>query len=146
MNFSDFITHNGKRVNKEAFIHLVQISRTDKTVSREEITLLHKEGRKFGLTDPEIDSLIHAQRGHHYHPPYSLDEKFEHLFQVAQMILADEVVKESELKMIRKFAIEAGFSDKTIEKLIELIFEGVRKNESEEELLKEFRKKHLFKD
>ncbi len=146
MNFSDFITHQGKRVNKEAFIHLVQISRTDKTVSREEITLLHKEGRKFGLTDPEIDSLIHAQRGHHYHPPYSLDEKFEHLFQVAQMILADEVVKESELKMIRKFAIEAGFSDKTIEKLIELIFEGVRKNESEEELLKEFRKKHLFKD
>jgi len=146
MNFSDFITHHGKRVNKEAFIHLVQISRTDKTVSREEFTLLHKEGRKFGLTDPEIDSLIHAQRGHHYHPPYSLDEKFEHLFQVAQMILADEVVKESELKMIRKFAIEAGFSDKTIEKLIELLFEGVRKNESEEELLKEFRKKHLFKD
>ena len=146
MNFSDFITHNGKRVNKEAFIHLVQISRTDKTVSREEITLLHKEGRKFGLTDPEIDSLIHAQRGHHYHPPYSLDEKFEHLFQVAQMILADEVVKESELKMIRKFAIEAGFSDKTIEKLIELLFEGIRKNKSEEELLKEFRKRHLFKD
>ena len=146
MKFIDYTTPYGKRVNKEAFIHLVQISRTDKKISKEELDLLHKEGRKFGLTDPEIDELMHAQRGHHYVPPYSLDEKFEHLYQVAQMILADEIVKESELRMIRKFAIEAGFEDKTIEKLIKLLFEGIKKNESEEELLKEFRKKHLFKD
>ncbi len=146
MNFTDFTTSHGKKVNKEAFIHLVQVSRTDKKVSKEELELLHKEGRKFGLTDPEIDSLMHAQRGHHYVPPYSLDDKFEHLYQVAQMILADEVVKESELKMIRKFAIEAGFQDKTIDKLVELLFEGIKKDRTEEDLLNEFRKKHLFRD
>jgi hypothetical protein len=146
MNFSDFTTPHGKRVNKEAFIHLVQVSRTDKKMSSEELDLLHKEGRKFGLTDPEIDELMHTHRSHHYIPPYSLDEKFTHLYQVAQMILADEVIKESEKKMIRKFAIEAGFSDKTIEKLIELLFNGIKNDESEEALLKEFRKKHLFKD
>jgi len=146
MNFTDFTTHHGKKVNKEAFIHLVQVSRTDKKVSKEELELLHKEGRKFGLTDPEIDNLMHAQRGHHYVPPYSLDEKFKHLYQVAQMILADDVVKESELKMIRKFAIEAGFQDKTIEKLVDLLFEGIKKDRAEEDLLKEFRKNHLFRD
>jgi uncharacterized tellurite resistance protein B-like protein len=146
MNFADFITSHGKRVNKEAFIHLVQVSRIDSEISKAEYDMLHKEGRKFGLTDPEIDSLMHAQRGHHYHPPYSLDEKFEHLYQVAQMILADEVVKESELKMLRKFALESGFSGKTIEKLIDLLFEGIKNNQSDEELLREFRKKHLFRD
>jgi hypothetical protein len=146
MSFADFISIHGKKVNREAFIHLVQISRTDKEISKEEYELLHKEGRKYGLTDPEIDSLMRAQRGHHYHPPYSLDEKFEHLYQVAQLILADEIVRESELKMIRKFAIEAGFNDKTIEKLINLLFEGIKNNKSEEELLKEFRHKHLFKE
>jgi uncharacterized tellurite resistance protein B-like protein len=146
MNFSDFTTPHGKRVNKEAFIHLVQISRTDKKMSKEERDLLHKEGRKFGLTDPEIDELMHTHRSHHYTPPYSLDDKFAHLYQVAQMILADEVIMESEKKMIRKFAIEAGFSDKTIEKLVELLFKGIKNDESEEALLKEFRKKHLFKD
>jgi len=146
MNFSDFITHHGKRVNKEAFLHLIQVSRTDKNISKQEYELLHKEGRKFGLTDPEIDRLIASERDHHYHQPYSLQEKFEHLYQVAQMILADEVVDESERRMIRKFAIEAGFNDKTIEKLIDLLLKGVKNNESEEDLLKEFRKKHLFKD
>jgi len=146
MNFSDFVTHHGKRVNKEAFLHLIQVSRTDKNISKQEYELLHKEGRKFGLTDPEIDRLIASERDHHYHQPYSLQDKFEHLYQVAQMILADEVVDEREKKMIRKFAIEAGFSDKTIDKLIKLLFEGIKNNESEEDLLKEFRKKHLFKD
>jgi alkylhydroperoxidase/carboxymuconolactone decarboxylase family protein YurZ len=146
MKVPGFTTPHGKKVNIDAFIHLVQISKIDKKISREELELLHREGRKFGLTDPEIEELMHAQKGHYYTPPYSLDEKFEHLYQVAMMILADEVVKESELKMIRKFAIEAGFSDKTIEKLVELLFNGIRNNESEEVLLKEFRKNHLFKD
>lgn len=146
MNFSDFVTHHGKRVNKEAFLHLIQVSRTDKNISKQEYELLHKEGRKFGLTDPEIERLIASERDHHYHQPYSLQDKFEHLYQVAQMILADEVVDEREKKMIRKFAIEAGFNDKTIEKLIDLLLRGIKNNESEEDLLKEFRKKHLFKD
>ncbi len=146
MNFSDFVTHHGKRVNKEAFLHLIQVSKTDKNISKQEYELLHKEGRKFGLTVPEIDRLIASERDQHYHQPYSLQDKFEHLYQVAQMILADEVVDESEKKMLRKFAIEAGFSDKTIEKLIDLLLRGVKNNESEEDLLKEFRKEHLFKD
>ena len=146
MNFSDFVTNHGKRVNKEAFLHLIQVSRTDRNISKQELDLLHKEGRKFGLTEPEINRLIESEKDHHYHQPYSLQEKFEHLYQVAQMILADEVVDESERRMIRKFAIEAGFNDKTIEKLIDLLLRGVKNNESEEDLLKEFRKKHLFKD
>lgn len=144
MNFSDFITHHGKRVNKDAFIHLVQISKTDGKIKQQELDLLHKEGRKFGLTDPEIDILIQSERDHHYHPPYSLNDKFEHFFNIAQMILADDVITESENKMIRRFAIEAGFSDKTIDKLMDLLFEGIKNNESEEALLYKF-KKHLFK-
>jgi uncharacterized tellurite resistance protein B-like protein len=141
MNFSDFITNHGKRVKKEAFVNLVQVSKTDGKMNNEELELLHKEGKKFGLTDPEIDELIHSESNHSYHPPYSLDEKFEHLYNIAEMILADNVVKESEMKMIRKFAIEAGFNDKTIEILLDLLLEGVRKGEDEEILLHQFKKK-----
>ncbi len=143
MNFSDFVTHHGKRVNKEAFLHLIQVSRIDKQINKQEFELLHKEGRKFGLTDPEIDRLIASERDHHYHQPYSLEEKFDHLYQVAQMILADEVVDEREKKMIRKFAIEAGFSFDKIDDLIQLIIEGVKNGEKEENLFVKFKKKLL---
>lgn len=140
MNFSDFITNSGKRVNKEAFIHLVRISKTDGRISKDELALLHTEGKKFGLTDPEIDKLIHTEKDHHYTPPYSLEEKFEHFYNLAEMILADDVVKEKEMKMIRRFAVEAGFNDSKIDGLIEILFEGIKNNTGEEELYKKFKK------
>lgn len=144
MNFSDFITDNGKKVNKDHYLHLIQISRADGKISPDELDLLHKEGKKFGLTDPEIDQLIQSEALHHYLPPYSLDEKFEHLYNVAQMILADSVVSDSERKMIRRFAIEAGFEDNSIDKLLKILLEDLNK-ESEEVLLSRF-KSQLFKD
>ena len=143
MNFSDFITHHGKRVAKEAFIHLVQVSRTDGKVHKDELDLLHREGKKFGLTDPEIDKLISSEKDHHYTSPYSLEDKFEHLHNIAEMILADEVVSEKETKMIKRFAIEAGFNDSKIEGIIEILLDGVRNNTGEEELFKKFRKEVL---
>jgi len=144
MNFSDFITHHGKRVYKEHFIHLIQVSKIDGVISSSEMEMLHKEGKKFGLTDPEIDKMILTGDLDHYHAPYSLKDKFEHLYNVATMILADEVVSESEKRIIRRFAIEAGFRDDVIENLMVLLFEGIKNNESEESLLNKF-KKHLFK-
>ena len=140
MNFSDFITHHGKRVNKNAFVHLVQISRIDGKIHDDELELLYKEGKKFGLTDPEIDKLVHSERDHYYHPPYSLEEKFEHLYNIAEMILADEVVKEGEKKMIKRFAIEAGFEYSKIDDIINLLLDGFKANTDEEVLYKKFRK------
>lgn len=139
MSFSDFITHHGKRVNKQTFIRLLQVACTDKKITDAEYNVLHKEGRRFGLTDPEIDHLIEAERDHQYHQPYSLHEKFEHLYMMAEMIIADDVVDENELKMLRKFAIEVGFRYDKIEDLIKLLIDGVTNDEDEEVLFAKFR-------
>ncbi len=145
MNFSDFIKDNGKRISKEHYLHLIQVSRADGNIKPEEFELLHKEGRKFGLTDPEIDKLIESEAGH-YDPPYPLQEKFDHLYNIAEMILADDFVSEGERKLLKRFAIEAGFSDKTIAKLIELLLSGIQKGEDEETLFRRFRAEILFQD
>ena len=144
MNFSDFITDHGKTVNKEYYLHLIQVSKIDGKINPSEMELLHKEGRKFGLTEPEIDELIIREIHNNYHHPYSLKDKFKHLYNVAEMILADEVISESEKRMIRKFAVEAGFTDEAIDKLLDLLFEGISNNESEESMLAKF-KSFLFK-
>jgi hypothetical protein len=143
MNFSDFITHHGKRVNKEFFFNLIQVSKSDGKIAEAELKSLYKTGKKFGLTDPEIDQMIIAEGNVHYVAPYSLEEKFEHLYNVATMILADNIIDDSEKRLIRKFAIEAGFNDKVIDKLLNLLFEGIRNNENEESLFDRF-KKQIF--
>lgn len=145
MNFTDFITHHGKRVSRDHFIHLVQVAKIDGKIDKPELDLLHNEGKKFGLTDPEIDALIKSEAHHYYQPPYSLKDKFTELFNIAEMILADGIIEEGEKRMIKRYAISAGFDDKTIEKLITLLFDGIVKGDDEEKMLNEFKKRHLFK-
>lgn len=140
MSFTDYITHHGKKISKQAFVHLVQISKIDGKLDKFEHDLLHKEGKKFGLTDPEIDNLISSESNSHYHAPYALDEKFEHLYNMAEMILADNIVDEKEERMIKKFAIEAGFSESKLSGLTEIILDGVRNNTDEEILFDKFKK------
>jgi hypothetical protein len=141
MNFTDFVTNNGKKVNKEYFINLIQVSKSDGNISPEELDIIYKEGIKFGLAEPEIEKLIDSEADHVYHAPYSLTDKFSHLYNVAVMILADDEVTEKEKRLLRRFAIEAGFNDKAVDDLMELLLEGIRRNESEESLLSQFKKK-----
>jgi hypothetical protein len=56
------------------------------------------------------------------------------------MILADCEVTESEKKVIKKFAIEAGFEYSKIDKLIDVLIEGVKSNYEEERLFRKFKK------
>ena len=146
MNFSDFITHTGRRICKEHFLHLVQVSRIDGKISDEEMKMLHRKGRKFGLTDPEIDYLIQSEVNHHYTPPISLKAKFSHLYNIAQLILADDVITDSERKILQRFTIEAGFKGETVDNLTNHLLEGIKNGIDEDDLLEQFRKKHLFKD
>jgi uncharacterized tellurite resistance protein B-like protein len=141
MSLADYITTHGKRVKKEHYIHLVQVARIDSRIEKSELDLLHKEGRKFGLTDPEIDAILTKRTSSHYTPPYSLHEKFEELYNIAVIVLADEKVTSAEQKMIRRYAIAAGFDDETIDLLIDHLFEGIRKFEDVDELFISFKKK-----
>jgi len=146
MSFADFLETRGKKICKDHYLHMVQVSKVDGKISDAEMEMLHKKGRKFGLTDPEIDHIINSEAENQYNPPYSLIGKFIHLYNVSQIILADEEVTEKELKMIRRIATESGFNDKTIERLIKLLFEGIRKGDDEDKLFNEFKKNHLFKE
>jgi len=143
MNFSDFITDNGKRVVKQHYINLIEVFNVDGKIAPEELALLHKEGKKFGLTDPEIDQLIRQESKHHYQPPYSLTDKFEQLYNIGEIILSDDVVSDNELRLLRRYAVEVGFDDRAIEILKVVLIDGIRNNESEEALLSKF-KKELF--
>jgi hypothetical protein len=145
MNFTDFVTDNGKRIIKEHFIHLIQVSLIDGKISQSEMELLHKQGKKFGLTDPEIDVLIKSEFQHHYDPPYSLNHKFDQLYNIAEMILSDKEIADSEIRAVKRYAIAAGFKDKHIDGLIDLLLQGIKNNQTEDLLLSEF-KNLILKD
>ncbi len=140
MSFTDFISDNGRRINKENFIHLVQIAQADGTIDKRENELLHLYGRKFSLTNPEIDSLIKSEESHIYAPPYELEKRFEHLYDVMQIMLSDGKISNEERNFFTKLAIAASFKDETIPFLIDLLSNGISEGKDEEDLLAAFRK------
>jgi len=144
MSFSDFVSNHGVKVPKVHYLHLIQVARADGKIDPQEMAVLHKEGRRFGLTNAEIDQLIEKEKDHHYHPPYSLDDKFEDLYYITEMILADDEVSDDEAKLLRRFAVEVGFDDRAIEILKEVLIGGIRRKEPEDEILEKF-KTELFK-
>ena len=145
MSFSDFVLNSGRKDKKDHFIHLVQVAEIDGKIDKTEMEVLHKEGRKFGLTDAEIDALIDKEKDFQYVPPYSLQEKFDEIYNITSIILADDDVSEAEKKMVRKYAIAAGFDEETIELVRELVIDGIRNGVEEETLFKAFKKKILEK-
>lgn len=140
MNFVNFISNHGKRINRDHFLHLVQVAKIDGQILREELEMLHRFGRKFDLTDPEIDEMIKSESAENYHPPYSLEDKFYELYNITELILSDDVVSEREKRMIRRYAIAAGLPEDLTESLCRILMEGVRNETDEETLFKEFRK------
>jgi len=144
MSFNDFTTDHGRTIAKQHYLNLIEVFRMNGKTSQAEYDLLKKEGAKFGLTDPEIERLIHQPSQQAYHAPYSLEDKFEQLYNVAEMVLADENVTDDEIRLLRRFAIEVGFDDRAIDILRDVLIGGIRNKENEEVLLKKF-KKELFK-
>jgi len=104
MNFVNFISNHGKRINRDHFLHLVQVAKTDGQIQKEEHEMLHRQGKKFGLTDPEIDDMIKSESPENYHPPYSLEDKFYELYNITELILSDEKVSEREKKIYLTFS------------------------------------------
>jgi hypothetical protein len=140
MTFSDYITDHGTRINKSHFVSLIQVSQADGIVSPSERKMLHRLGTRFGLTGPEIDNMIESEKEHEFHAPYSLEEKFSQLYNVACLILADDVIAVEEKKILSRIGTEVGFDSKVIENFQDTLFAGIRNDQDEESLLDKFRK------
>jgi hypothetical protein len=49
-----------------------------------------------------------------YIPPYELSERFEQVYEIVKMMLADGVVDKNELRLASGFAVKSGFIENEI--------------------------------
>jgi hypothetical protein len=140
MKTIDYLDHSVKKQNADYFIHLVRIAKADDFISNSEMNLLHQAGRRLGYTDPEIDNLIETTGKSDYIPPYKLSERFEQVYGIVKMTLADGVIDNNEMRIASSFAAKSGFMDNEIPNLMVLLLRGIRQGKNEEELFEVYRK------
>jgi uncharacterized tellurite resistance protein B-like protein len=144
MNTSDYFDHPGKKQNKEYFVHLVRIAKADDIISNTELVLLHRIGKNLGFTDPEIDKLIETTGKSDYIPPYELAKRFDQVYEIVKMTLADGVIDKSEMRLASGFAIKSGFSENEIPNLLVMLIRGIKEGKDEEDLFEVYKKERKF--
>lgn len=140
MSILEHFDHPEKKQSKEHFMNLIQVAMADGLVDQTEIVMLHRLGRKMGFTDPEIDVLIDSSRKQAYNPPYEFQKRFEQLYEIVKMVLADEVVDENEMRLANCFATKLGFLESEIPDLIVFLIDGIRDGKDDEDLFEEYKK------
>lgn len=144
MDISDYFDHPLKKQNIEYFVHIVRIAKADDIVSNTELELLHRIGRKLGLTDPEIEKLIETTGKSDYIPPYELSKRFDQVYEIVKMTLADGAIDPNEMRLARGFAVKSGFTETEIPNLLSLIIEGIEAGKDEDDLFESYKKGRKF--
>jgi hypothetical protein len=137
LKFSD---HSIKQQNTEYFVHLVRIAMADDIISNTELELLHGTGKMMGFADTEIDHMIESTDKSDYMPPCELSKRFEQVYGIVKMTLADGIIDKNEMRLATSFAIKSGFNENEIPKLLLLLIDGIRQGRDEEDLFEIYRK------
>jgi hypothetical protein len=140
MNTSEYFDHPIKKQNKDYFIYLVRIAKADDNVTGPELQSLHRIGRRLGFTDPEIDKLVITTAKSDYIPPYELSKRFEQVYEIVKMTLADGIIDNHEMRLASSFAIKSGFSENEIPGLLVLLLNGIKQGKDEDELFESYKK------
>ena len=140
MSHLENFDHPLKKQNKGFFVHLVKIAMADGIIWQAELEFLHRMGRKLGFTEPEIKTLIDNAARQDYDPPYELSKRFEQLYDIVSMTLADGIIDDQEMRLASGFAEKSGFKESEIPALLIMIMRGIKEGRDEEDLFEVYKK------
>lgn len=144
MNTLENFNHSEKKQNIEYFVHLVRIALADDIITNNEMELLHRLGKKLGFTDPEISNLIDTTGQLDYIPPYELSKRFEQIYDVVKIILADGKIDKNEMRLANSFAYRSGFKESEIPNLLVFLIKGIKQGKDHEDLFEDYNKERIF--
>ena len=122
--------------NADYFVQLVHIAIANNIISDSEMELLHRMGKKLGINDLEIDTLIEKTLELDYVPPEKLSARFEKAYGFVKMIMADGNMDKNEMQIVNGFIVKACFPENDIPNLLLLLIKGIRQNKNVDELFK----------
>ena len=109
MSIASFFESGEKTQDKGHIKNLVLLAMVDGHVSDDELLLIHRIGRKIGLTFTQIGSIIDNPDELPVIPPASLEERYEHMVDMVHIIQSDGIIDHKEMILLGKFAVQIGF-------------------------------------
>lgn len=100
--------------------NLVTLAKADGKLHADEINLLNKIGKHYGLKKNQILEIFKEQKNAELKIPANFDQKINQLFEIVKLMMVDNIVDEKEMEIANEMAENLKFDKNIINRLIEL--------------------------
>ncbi|GAB4206480.1 MAG: hypothetical protein Fur0023_16370 [Bacteroidia bacterium] len=123
---------------KNHFLNLCLLALSDEHMDTTEIEKLYQIGEEKGISKEEITEIIlNPNQASDINMPQDVFTKVEYLYDFAQIIIADGVVDEREIKMMENFCNQFGFKQENIPSIIQFLIEEAKNNTPKHHVLEQ---------
>lgn len=144
MGVSDFNLKGEHKKNIGLFTSMVNLALADDVLSEGEDKLLKKVAKKFHILDDKYKEILEDQTNHQITGVHGYDERIEHLFDLTNMIYADDVVSIKEVGILRRICVGLGFPIDNVEKVADEAIHLILNDDDLEEFTKAIKRVNKF--
>ncbi len=127
MSFVDLYGTGEHRRNLAHFAAMATLAASDGEIHPEEKKLLDRFADKLDISPAEYKEVMKKENKYPIDPPTSMEKRLERLYDLFRIIFSDHDIDESEMQLLKKYALGLGFSHQSADKVIErsvVIFRG----------------------
>lgn len=121
---------------------LINLAASDKNVAERESKLIHLIGQANGLTKEEISHMLKNPQPIHNSTALTADEKFEHLYNLIQLMKMDGQVFRSEVVFCEQIAEKLGYKRAVVGEISQHVYSDPSIT-SDRDMLKKKAEKYL---
>ena len=124
--FGFFENEQAKKI-KGHLLNLAALAKADGHIDAREMNFILAVGKKNGINSTEVQSLVSGSKGiENSDLPTNDSERFDQIFDLVDMMLADGVVDETEMDFCIMMAEKLGFRKAIVGVLVRKISQGVK--------------------
>lgn len=107
-----FFEHQYLSYKKNHIKNLLALSKADGHMHEKEVEMLYKIGKRYGLKDRQISTLIDDNEPYEINVPDNFHDKMNVLYDLVLMVYADGIVEKKEIDfcedVVKKFGMKKG--------------------------------------
>ncbi|GAA4365710.1 hypothetical protein GCM10023185_36250 [Hymenobacter saemangeumensis] len=134
--FGFFENEQAKKI-KSHLANLAALAKADGHIDEREMRFIIAVGKKNGINAADVQALVSGAKGAGNDLPTNDSERFDQIFDLVDMMLADGVVDENEMDFCIMMAEKLGFRKAIVGVLVRKISQGVKDGHPKERIKEE---------
>lgn len=124
MELLDLFIGRKKKLAKGHLRNLIEVAYSDGEFDTLEVDYLLSLAGRFNISEAELKSIKDNPEAIEYEAPNRDQQRFEHLYQLVNMMMMDGVIHEKELEICKKYAQRLNLRPEFVDDMVEAIPES----------------------